>query len=46
MTRAARNRTTYIVLGILIVALSLYLVLRQRDRMQYTIPALKSLGSR
>lgn len=45
MTRAARNRTTYIVLGILIVALSLYLVLRQRDRMQYTIPELNSLSA-
>jgi len=46
MTRDARNRTTYIVLGLLIVALSLYLVLRQRDRMQYTIPKLSSLSTR
>ena len=46
MTRAARNRATYIVLGILIVALSLYLVLRQRDRMQYTTPELSSLSAR
>jgi len=45
MTRVARNRTTYIVLGIIIVVLSPYLALRQRDRMQYTIPRLESLNA-
>jgi hypothetical protein len=44
MTRASRNRITYIVLTGLIVVLSLYLVLRQRDRMQYTIPELRALN--
>jgi hypothetical protein len=46
MTRSARNKYTYIVLGVLIVALSLYLVLRQRDRMQYAVPELSSLNAR
>ena len=45
MTRAARNRITYIVLGIIIVVLSLYLALRQRDRMQYTLPRLEPLSA-
>ncbi len=45
MTRSARNRTTYIVLGILIVVLSLYLLLRQRDRIQYTVPKLIPLNT-
>jgi hypothetical protein len=45
MTRASRNRITYIVLTGLIVVLSLYLALRQRDRMQYTIPELSALNA-
>jgi hypothetical protein len=46
MTRADRSRTTYIVLGIIFVGLSLYIALRQRDRMQYTIPSLEPLRIR
>ena len=36
-------KTEYIVLGILIVALTLYLVLRQADRVQYELPKLDTL---
>ena len=43
MTRSTGNRITYIVLAGLILLLSLYLALRQRDRMQYTIPELDEL---
>ena len=43
MTRSTRNRITYIVLVTLILLLSLYLALRQRDRIQYTIPELDEL---
>lgn len=46
MTRAARSRNTYIVLGIIIVGLSLYVAFRQRDRMQYSIPSLEPLNAR
>ena len=46
MTRAARSRATYVVLAILVIVLSLYMALRQRDRMQYTIPTLDSLDKR
>jgi len=45
MTRAKRNRITYIVLTALILLLSLYLALRQRDRIQYTIPDLPALNA-
>ena len=45
MIRATRNRITYIVLTGLILLLSLYLALRQRDRMQYTIPELRALNA-
>jgi hypothetical protein len=45
MTHASRNRTTYIVLIALIIILSLYLVLRQQDRIQYGIPQLNTLNT-
>jgi len=46
MNRTAGSRTTYIILGIIIAGLSLYIGLRKRDRMQYTIPNLETLTVR
>lgn len=44
MNRAGRIKTTYIVLIALVVLLSLYLILRSGDRIQYLIPRLDSLS--
>lgn len=45
MNRAGRIKTTYIVLSALVVLLSLYLILRSGDRIQYVIPRLNPLGA-
>jgi len=44
MNRAARSRNTYILLGIIIAGLSLYIALRQQDRLQYSIPSFETLS--
>ena len=43
MNMTARLKITYSILCFIIIILSLYLTLRQRDRMQYVIPTLPSL---
>lgn len=43
MNRAGRLRATYVALCSIILLLTLYLVLRPRDRIQYSIPELTSL---
>ncbi len=44
MKRARRSLVTYSVLGALILALAGYLILRDRDRMRYTLPRLPSVA--